>query len=245
MILGEKMKRLYGIVKVNDDSENGRRIKAQIPGLTETLNDDDLPWAHPLDHQNIVPQINDSVWIYVNKTLNKEDYDYSNQLYENFTQETYKESYDLSGSDSYSVRNTNTLSNEPTLKSSTNYPKNRVIKLSNITVEFDEENKEFRLTDEDGSYLAIGSDGVRLKSQTDSYDGTNGKKQIEATGGIELISGASLEKMVLGQTLKTFIDGLKTWLDSHVHPTPVGPSSAPLVPSPTVPNFLSNKNKVD
>lgn len=239
------MKRFYGIVKVNDDGENGRRIKAQIPGLTETLNDDDLPWAYPLGEYNKVPQIDDSVWIYVDTFSNKEDYDYSNQFYENFTQETYSESYDLSNSESYSARNSGTLSNEPSQKSSTTYPKNRVLKLSNITVEFDEENKEFRLTDEDGSYLAIGSDGVRLKSKADSYDGTNGKKQIEATGGIELISGASLEKMVLGQTLKAFIDGLKTWLDSHVHPTPTGPSSAPLVPSPTVPNFLSNKNKVD
>jgi len=48
----------------------------------------------------------------------------------------------------------------------------------------------------------------------------------------------------LGETLKTFLDGLKLWLDTHTHPTVVGPTSIPTVLSPSVPAVASTSGKV-
>lgn len=56
--------------------------------------------------------------------------------------------------------------------------------------------------------------------------------------------GGPFEGAALGATLKTFLDGLKVWLDAHIHPTAVGPSSPSVPPSPSVPAVASSTVKI-
>jgi hypothetical protein len=160
------MKRLLGTVKDNEDSDNLRRIKATIPGIIESsISKDDLPWAFPLEGDCDVPPVDDPVWIYVEKELDGEDYNYSVQWYRRFDEITHKEAYDYTDSDSYNTKDDNKIDDkEPDLPSSTTYPKNRVFKRSNITIEFDEENKRFCITDENGNYLQFNEDYATLKA---------------------------------------------------------------------------------
>ena len=53
------------------------------------------------------------------------------------------------------------------------------------------------------------------------------------------------EAAVLGDTLKTFIDSFRGWAAAHTHPAPGGATSAPTTLPPTVPDFLSDKVKID
>lgn len=48
----------------------------------------------------------------------------------------------------------------------------------------------------------------------------------------------------LGDTLQTFLNTLKVWLDTHAHSTAVGPSGPPAVASTTVPTVASATVKV-
>ena len=175
-----------------------------------------------------------------------EAHDFNRLWYRRFTEETYKECYELDQSDSYEARTADPLDEEPEGVDSVTYPENKVVKYGDITVEYDKTNDEYRVTTIDGSYLTIGAQGVILKSMNDSYDGTKGKKIIETIDGVKLITGATLEKMVLGDTLKSYLDTVKTWLDSHIHTAPViGATSTPPAPSPSPQVYLSQKNKVD
>jgi len=239
------MKRLLGIVKGNEDEDHLRRIQASIIGLTDDVPAEDLPWSYPLDEYCIVPAENDPVWIHVEKKSESEDYDYSDLRYENFTEKTPLEAYDVTESDSYKSREADALDNQPDEVDDVTYPKNRVIKISGITTEYDEENDRYTVTTTDGSFLTISKDGIILRSLTDSYDGTKGKKQIETEDGVELISGGTLEKMVLGETLDDYITKLDTWAKSHTHSHPMGPTGPTVSPPPSVPDFLSSKHKVD
>lgn len=65
-----------------------------------------------------------------------------------------------------------------------------------------------------------------------------GKVGSKLTIGPEVILGATAatEPLVLGNQLKT-------WLDAHTHPTPMGPSGPPAAPLP--PAALSTKHKAD
>ena len=65
------------------------------------------------------------------------------------------------------------------------------------------------------------------------YDYIGSKITLKKTGIIELSgnAGATLEKVVLGETLKA-------WLELHTHATPVGPSGPP-VQAATLPTILS------
>ena len=107
------MRRLLGQVAENDDGKNQKRVQAHIIGLTEGIKDKALPWAFPLDDQTMVPGIGDKVWIFVDQDSKTEDYDYNRLWYERFTEETYKEAYDVKKSDSHKARAENKLDNEP------------------------------------------------------------------------------------------------------------------------------------
>jgi hypothetical protein len=61
---------------------------------------------------------------------------------------------------------------------------------------------------------------------------------------VELGSGA-LQGAGLGANLASHLAALKTWLESHTHPTAVGPTSIPIaLPSPTIPTVESAHVKV-
>lgn len=79
------------------------------------------------------------------------------------------------------------------------------------------------------------------------YD-TNAGELLFFSGSVKVFShvdGAltfyeGTEALALGTTLKGFLDSLKTWADTHTHPTaPGGPVSAPTTPSPSVPTIES------
>lgn len=57
--------------------------------------------------------------------------------------------------------------------------------------------------------------------------------------------GAATEAMVLGDQLMSYVSGLKSWMDAHVHTISSGSSAGlttgPTVASPTVPEFRSVK----
>jgi phage baseplate assembly protein V len=65
------------------------------------------------------------------------------------------------------------------------------------------------------------------------YDYLGSKITLKKTGIIEMSgnAGTALEKIVLGETLKT-------WLEAHTHATPVGPSGPP-TQAATLPTILS------
>lgn len=63
--------------------------------------------------------------------------------------------------------------------------------------------------------------------------------RLNVSGGGKVYIGANdgTEPVALGQTLKDHLDALKTYIDTHQHPTAAsGPPSPPTAPSPTVPD---------
>jgi len=62
-----------------------------------------------------------------------------------------------------------------------------------------------------------------------------GKVHLGATSVSETGVGThtSEEPVVMGDKLVVFLDSLLTYIDSHIHPTPVGPSGPPIIPVST------------
>lgn len=82
------------------------------------------------------------------------------------------------------------------------------------------------------------------------YDSENKVLTVSVSGEVKIdmdkvTMGGGSESFVLGDTLSSYLSGLKSWMDSHVHPVPAAPgtSSAPAVPSPSVPEVKSSKIK--
>jgi len=249
------MKKLLGVVKNNLDTEYQKRIQASIIGLTDAIPPANLPWAFPLDDQCIVPDNNKKVWIYVNQSQKSEDYDYNKLYYERFEEETFKECYSLNTSDSYLKRLSKKKLLQPTDVTSTTYPTNKVVKLSNITVEFDGTNKRFCITDESGNSLAFLPTGKVERVVANSYTGIDGTNTIDTTGGTNILGGSGAsEPMTLGSTLdsflisfRTFVESFVIWAGTHVHvetgTTTLVPTVPPPTPVPIKPIILSTLNK--
>jgi hypothetical protein len=69
-----------------------------------------------------------------------------------------------------------------------------------------------------------------------------GTMKVSDYSGIEV--GAAGEPFVLGDALKSYLDGLKTWMDGHTHPDPSsGTTGPPSSTSPTIGTVLSSKIK--
>lgn len=88
---------------------------------------------------------------------------------------------------------------------------------------------------------------VELEADETAIFNSTSVVKIKADGTIEIgaRTGGSMEWVALGETLATFLAQDKTWKDTHVHPTPMGPSSVPTVASPSVPDVTSSKVKVE
>lgn len=84
--------------------------------------------------------------------------------------------------------------------------------------------------------------------------GSGNANVIVDSGKVFLAATTGTEPATKGQTLKGYLDGLKTWLDAHVHayiapgPTPTltsnattNPAGVPPNPSPTVPDVRATK----
>jgi len=67
-----------------------------------------------------------------------------------------------------------------------------------------------------------------------------------ATGAVQIgTNGGTFQGVALGADLKTFLDGLKTWLNSHTHPTAgTGAPSTPTTPLSSTPPAASATVKV-
>lgn len=64
---------------------------------------------------------------------------------------------------------------------------------------------------------------------------------VAGTGKVYLGGEAGTEPVALADTLTAHLGSLKSWLESHVHSTPSGPSLVPTVlPSPAVPDFKAD-----
>lgn len=228
------------------DPDKAKRIQAHIIGLTAGVKDEALPWAFSLDDQTLVPEVGEAVWIFVEKLEGEEDYDYSRQYYQRYSEILPKEAYDYSKSDAYSLRKEGRLTNEPSDVSSVEYPKNRVIKLSGITMEYDEGNERYIITDMHGNYVCLSSSGISQKSQSDGYLGASGGQTIETKDGLEVLAGVlPSEKMMLGETWKQVFDALKQYINLHTHisAAPGVSTTPPSSPFINVQNYLSDKNK--
>lgn len=75
---------------------------------------------------------------------------------------------------------------------------------------------------------------------------------IVLAGDVAIGADTATEAVVLGTTLKSYLDGMKVWADSHVHVGPatapvglVSNTGAPIAPSPTVPAIESTRHTVD
>lgn len=100
---------------------------------------------------------------------------------------------------------------------------------------------------------ALGDDGSRRAKIVIKPDGT-----IDVSG-TEVVIGnpdGSLEKIGLGDAIKSHFDAQKTWLDGHLHPAGLlldgngiactgSTAIASSVPSPTVPTVRSSKHDVE
>lgn len=263
------MKRFLGIVKSNEDEDHARKVQVHLLGLTDGIADGDLPWATPLEDQSIVPEVNARVWIYVDKADEEVGHDYSRLFYTRWTEHTFKEAYDYTASASYNLKNdaldTSGTIQEPALPTTVTYPKNRVIKISGTTIEFDQENNRFEITDPQGNYFRLGSGEVVIKATTDLYimtaqqlklkvighftlEGESGNTFKSTATGFEFDSGGSPEKMVLGESLKGWISNfINNTYGTHMHGSAMGPTSPPMVPAtpPQDSDMLSSKNKND
>lgn len=91
--------------------------------------------------------------------------------------------------------------------------------------------------------FASGAALVRIRP-----DGT-----IVLAGDVAMGADTATEAVVLGTTLKSYLDSLKIWLDAHIHATTatigssatVGVISPPSPASPTVPAIESTRHTVD
>lgn len=72
---------------------------------------------------------------------------------------------------------------------------------------------------------------------------------IVLAGDVAMGAETATEAVVLGTTLKSYLDGMKAWADTHTHPFvatgAASPTSAPTTPSPTVPAIESTRHTVD
>jgi len=90
---------------------------------------------------------------------------------------------------------------------------------------------------------AFGSDAALIRLTPDG--------DCIVAGNLLAGSDSVTEAMVLGTTLKSYLDSLKTSLDTHTHTVPITgaagttASTPPLVPSPAVPTIESSKHKLD
>lgn len=81
--------------------------------------------------------------------------------------------------------------------------------------------------------------------------GPNDKSSITVTGDFSIIPGGLLKVagasdfVALGSPTNSNFSSLKTWADTHIHPTGVGPSGPPAAPSPTPSDVKSSKTKTD
>jgi len=218
------------LAKVMDieDPSNLCRIRASIIGLTDDLAKDYLPWAVPMDFDNIVPPLHTEekpsyVWIYVKKWQDTEDWDYTNQRYKKTSAGTYKEVYDYTNSDSYKIKDDTKISDvDPALPSAPTYPENRVIKISNITIEFDETNKRYEITDEQGNYIRLDPNGTIFKSIKE--------KHIIAKSDFYLYSDSKFNVTTKQSDLKEILDDIQTLLANILTPGNwVGNMGAPVI----------------
>lgn len=87
--------------------------------------------------------------------------------------------------------------------------------------------------------FASGAALVRIRP-----DGT-----IVLAGDVAMGADTATEAVVLGTTLKSYLDANKTWQDTHTHPFvatgAVSPTAVPTAPSPTVPAIESTRHTVD
>jgi len=116
----------------------------------------------------------------------------------------------------------------------TNYPQRRGWKTrAGHLFFFDdtEDEKEFAYTHPTGAYIKVNNDGDIILEP--------------ASGRGVLIGEGATESMVHGDVLDTYIDNVKTWLDGLVLPVAGASAGPPEEPSPTVPDFLSDDNKVE
>jgi len=108
-----------------------------------------------------------------------------------------------------------------------------------VNHKIDGTNEIITMTFESGLIITI--DGAGDKVQIRSAGGPkididgDGDKVIIEGGTIELGEGAA-ESVILGETFKAH-------MDSHIHPTGVGPSGPPTIPTPAA--ALSDKVKVE
>ena len=210
-----KMKRYLGLVTKNNDKEYQKRVQAHIIGLTDDgdVPPKNLPYAFPLDSECIIPAINDKVWIYVDKEQESEDYDYNRLWYRRFTEKTYLEAYDYDKSDSYSTKSKSLIpTEEPPLPTSVKYPKNRVIKISDITVEFDEGNARFCLTDKNGNYYQMDADNVTVKSVKKMNVLAKDEINIYSAKKTRLKALNKLEIKTAAMNLKSIVDDIQAIL---------------------------------
>ena len=91
----------------------------------------------------------------------------------------------------------------------------------------------------DGDTLAAEAPQVNVKA-------TAGDAVFEASGVVHIAqTGATEQGVALGGDLKTFLDGLKTWMNSHTHPTAgTGAPSAPTAAFSGAPPAASASVKV-
>jgi hypothetical protein len=68
---------------------------------------------------------------------------------------------------------------------------------------------------------------------------------ITINAGSIKIGGGAVEQAVLGNTLDTFLNAVKLWLDTHTHPVAGAVAGPSLPPSPAVTNILSSKVDVE
>jgi len=241
------MRKILGIVKNNQDPDVIKKVKVSLLGLTDDIPAASLPWAVPTDPECIVPALNDKVWVYVDQVGN-EDYDYSRLFYSRWTEGVYKEAFQLNQSSSYQIKQQNRVTSgtvaEPVIPSSVEYPKNRVVKISNITIEMDEGNMRFEITDESGNYLRFSPSGIVMKSQANEFhvvaqdykERIIGNMTTQAAGNIikahaqndstGLLEGVTIngnKQLVTKQFLTDYMQPILQALISHLH--------APFTPS--------------
>lgn len=241
------------IIEDNDDPENMGRVKARIMGIhsqnktkskTDGIPTDELPWIEQANGLfggfgdsgagiSAVPEINSWIWIFF------EQGDFARPIY--FATITAKNDRD-STADKDDITIINSKSGHKiTINDKEGEEKIEIKSKSGHTILLDDNNENFQFT---------GNGDVTITN-------ANGDKiVINADGGIDIQAkdGGSIEKTVLGESLKTFIQNtiINTY-NSHLHnnlyvmpliPIATAPVAA-VPPSQSMTNgdYLSDENK--
>ena len=108
------------------------------------------------------------------------------------------------------------------------------------------ENPSWTIDIEEGKKATVKNGTTTITVDDDQITINSGSTELDIDAGDIYVGGSSgSEAIAKGETLKDILKQMKKWMNTHIHPHPVGPTSAPATPFQAPLKFLSKSNYVN